>query len=158
MSWIGRAVAAALLCTAAACQDLRTPMGVPEDDADMNRSIARARAEVATFIERLERPAAGDRLFALRAPVRDGVHVEHFWLDGVRYRDGSFEGSIANDQEFVRTVKFGDRLRVARDEISDWMFVENNRLVGGYTLRVMLDRLDAEERKAMLASFDFTIE
>src|SRR5690606_31859303 len=135
-----------------------TVMSVPADDPEMNRSMERARAEIDTFIARLGKPTPVDRNFALKAPVEDGDDVEHFWLNDVRYREGHFEGTIGNDPALVKNVKLGDSWRVARSEISDWMFVENGRLVGGYTIRVLLDRLDAEERQALLASLDFKVE
>ena len=124
----------------------------------MNRAIERARSEVSTFITRLDKPQPGDSDFAFKAPVRDGDRVEHFWLGNVRHESGDLVGMIGNDPEFVRTVKVGEQRRVPRNEISDWMYVSDGRLVGGYTTRVMLRRLGEHERKAMLASLPFKVE
>ena len=100
----------------------------------MNRAIERARAEVSTFVARLEKPQPGDSEFAFKAPIKDGERTEHFWLQSVRHETGHLVGTISNDPEFVRTVKLGDHRRVPVNEISDWMFVSDGRLVGGYTI------------------------
>jgi hypothetical protein len=38
------------------------------------------------------------------------------------------------------------------------VFVEDAGLVGGHTIRVMLGRLSAADRQAMLASLDFKVD
>jgi uncharacterized protein YegJ (DUF2314 family) len=43
----------------------------------------------------------------------------------------------------------GDRVSVNPNEISDWAFVENGRLVGGYTIRVLYTELSPEGRQAL---------
>ena len=75
----------------------------------------------------------------------------------MRHETGHLVGTIANDPALVRTVKLRDHRPVRVNEISDWM-VRQRRLVGGYTMRVMVNRLADDERKAMLASLPFKIE
>jgi len=58
---------------------------VPDHDPEMDMAIERARAEVSTFIERLAQPQVGDETFSVKAPIRDGDQVEHFWLNDVRH-------------------------------------------------------------------------
>lgn len=153
-----RLVIVCALLVGLSCSNQPPPISVAADDAELNGAIDRARAEVSTFLARLEKPRPGDSDFAFKAPVRDGDRVEHFWLGNVRHESGHLVGTIANDPELVRTVKLGDHRRVPVNEISDWMFVSDGRLVGGYTTRVMLRRLGEDERKATLASLPFKIE
>jgi uncharacterized protein YegJ (DUF2314 family) len=58
----------------------------------------------------------------------------------------------------VKTVKTGDKIKVRKDTISDWMYVENNRLVGGYTVRILRNRLSLVQRKALDDSVPYKIE
>ena len=140
------------------CSNHPPAISIDADDPEMNRAIERARTEVPAFVARLEKPQPGDADFAFKAAVKDGERTEHFWLEGVRHETGHLVGTIANDPEFVRTVKLGDQRRVPLKEISDWMFVSHGRLVGGYTTRVLINRLGENERKAMMASLPFKIE
>ena len=140
------------------CSDHPPVVSIDANDPEMNAAIERSRAEVSTFVSRLEQPQTGDSEFAFKAAVKDGERTEHFWLQSVRHEKGHLVGTIANQPEFVRTVKVGDQRRVPMGEISDWMFVSHGRLVGGYTTRVLLHGLGDDQKKAMMASLPFKIE
>ena len=56
--------------------------------------------------------------------------------DACELRRHSFQGTVNNEPEKVKTVKMGQKVTVAA-KISDWMYVENRKLVGGYTMRVL---------------------
>jgi uncharacterized protein YegJ (DUF2314 family) len=47
---------------------------------------------------------------------------------------------------------------VVAERISDWMYVHEGRLVGGYTIRVMRDRLSPAERLRFDQGLPFKIE
>lgn len=137
-----------------------SPNGEPDtlvrggyDEQEMSAAIQRARSEVDTFIAALG--AENGSEFAVKAPIEDRGEVEHFWLVDVAYRDGSFEGTIGNDPGIVTNVKFGDTRRIARGEISDWMFMRDGKMHGNYTLRPLLEVMPAEEAerfRSMLAA------
>ena len=38
------------------------------------------------------------------------------------------------------------------DDITDWMYIEDGRLIGGYTTRLLRERMSPEERKQLDAS------
>jgi uncharacterized protein YegJ (DUF2314 family) len=83
---------------------------------------------------------------------------EHMWVQPVDFANGKFTGELANDPEFVKSVKAGQVVSAPRDEISDWMYVENGKLVGGYTLRVLRETLSSTERAEFDKSLPFRIE
>ena len=55
-------------------------------------------------------------------------------------------------------VKNGDSEEVEPSKISDWMFVDEGKLVGGYTLRVLRDSMSPAERAEFDKSVDFVVE
>ncbi len=119
------------------------------DDAAMEKAIERARGEVDVFIAELENPTGVDH--AVKAPVEDGGQVEHFWLTDVVYEDGRFTGRIGNDPGIVGNVSFGQEWTVAKDEISDWMYLKDEKIHGNYTMRPLLETLPPEEAAQMRA-------
>ena len=131
---------------------------VEKGDPAMASAIEKARATVDQFTAALEDPQPGQGDFSIKYPVVDGEMVEHMWLVPVRFEDGRFIGNINNEPYDVTTVKLGDEVTVAPDEISDWMYVEDNKLVGGYTIRVFRDQLNDAERKALDADLGFTVD
>jgi uncharacterized protein YegJ (DUF2314 family) len=80
------------------------------------------------------------------------------WLAPVSFTGAQFVGTVNNEPEKVKNVKNGQRVSVEPTKISDWMFVDNGKLVGGYTLRVLRDSASASERANFDKSVPFIIE
>ena len=124
-------------------------IGVEAEDREMNAAIAHARSTVAEFVERLENPKPTDEAFSVKKMVEDGDQVEHFWLTDISHTDGTFSGTIGNDPQVVRTVKFGQQVTVAASDITDWMYLDNGKMVGNFTLLVLLERMPKEQADAI---------
>ena len=62
-------------------------------------------------------------------------------------KDDKFYGVVANLPESTTEVSLGDTIQIANENISDWMYVENQKLHGGYTIRLLRSRMTESERK-----------
>jgi uncharacterized protein YegJ (DUF2314 family) len=113
------------------------------DEAEMEAAIARARKEVDTFIAEVSKPTGENH--AVKVPITDDNGTEHFWLIDVSYRNGQFEGVINNEPGIVKNVRIGEKRKVNRSEISDWMFMRDGKLYGNYTMRPLLKSMPKEE-------------
>jgi uncharacterized protein YegJ (DUF2314 family) len=131
---------------------------VTEDDKEMSAAMEKARKSVDTFIRAFQKQHAGQSDFGVKMAIRDGKKVEHFWVEVTRFDGKQFEGTISNDPTMVTTVKSGDHVKVEKNKIDDWMYVAKGKLVGGYTVRVLRDRLSAAERKALDDSLPYKID
>lgn len=132
---------------------------VSENDAEMNRAMQQARDTIADFVERLKAPPSPDTIVRLEAQFEGGGNTEYIWLRDVAAADGSFSGTIADAPVDVQDVHEGDHVTVPLDRVTDWMVIEGKRLVaGGYTIRVLRERLSPEERKAYDEEHDLVIE
>ncbi|HXY33794.1 MAG TPA: DUF2314 domain-containing protein [Planctomycetaceae bacterium] len=128
------------------------------DHPQMNGAIKKARASVGTFIAALQSPKPGQVGFKVKAKFEEGSKVEDIWLDHVTYDGTNFRGGIANAPERVKNVKFGEKATVAPAEISDWMYLDNRKLVGGETVRVWLETLSPAERGNFEKMVDIVVE
>jgi uncharacterized protein YegJ (DUF2314 family) len=128
---------------------------VPNDDPEMAAAIAKARTQLPVFWKALEKPGAGEDRFALKVAIKDGADVEHFWLIDVAREGDKYVGTINNQPEIVNNVSAGERYTFADADISDWMFMRNDKIVGNETMRPLLKRLpkaQADEYRAMYAA------
>jgi uncharacterized protein YegJ (DUF2314 family) len=144
-------------CNADESSDIMT---FSPDDSEMNSAIQEAGRTLDTFIENLQSPKPGQRDFSIKARFAydtDEASHEHIWIDNVAYEGGKFRGTIANDPVYVEGLKFGDAVTIDKSDVTDWMYVDNGKLVGGYTLRVMRGRLSPQEREEFDASLGFVI-
>jgi len=55
-------------------------------------------------------------------------------------------------------LEAGEKIRVDEEDIVDWMIVEDGKLVGGYTIRLAVERMSPEERERFLETLDYSIE
>lgn len=119
------------------------------EDGGMNAAIAEARERLPYFWERMARPAAAEQAFTLKVAfpvVSENTAREHIWVDSVRRDGDAFKGALANEPNWMTGKRVGDEVAFTEDMISDWGFARRGKLIGYYTLRVMLDDMPPEER------------
>ena len=131
---------------------------VTEKDREMRHAVYLARKHVRVFIAALRNPKPGQADFEVKKPFVQGNHVEHIWLAKVTFSGGRFHGYVDNHPQEITGLKLGQRVSVNPDEISDWLFVDNGKLVGGYTVRVLYHSLTPDRQKEFTEQADFKIE
>jgi uncharacterized protein YegJ (DUF2314 family) len=131
---------------------------VGQHNVAMKRAVHQARRTVGVFLQALAHPAANQYDFEVKKPFRQGDVVEHLWLSNVTFSGNRFHGYIDNKPQTIKGIKMGDRVSVNPNEISDWAYVEDGRLVGGYTIRVLYYELPPEGRAALEKEARFRIE
>jgi len=118
---------------------------VGERDPDMTAAIRQARASLDQFLELAERPPADVSGLKLKVMIRDGNGTEHFWVTPFQPDGRGFEGTLANEPRIVKSVRGGQRIAFARDQISDWGYVRNGRQVGSFTVCVMMKKVPKDQ-------------
>jgi uncharacterized protein YegJ (DUF2314 family) len=63
-------------------------------------------------------------------------------------KNNEYFGIVDNMPEFTEDIKTGDTIKINKDNISDWMYVNNKKLYGGFTLILLRKRMSESERKA----------
>lgn len=120
---------------------------IEDKDAQMREAVREARRTVRTFIAALKNPQKGQTDFEVKKPFVKGDEVEHIWLAGVTFSGNRFHGFVDNHPHKITGLKYGDRVTVNPDEISDWVFLDHGKMAGGYTIRVLAQNLTPERRK-----------
>jgi uncharacterized protein YegJ (DUF2314 family) len=133
---------------------------VPKDQhhSAMRRAVKEARKTVKNFINALEHPGPGQQDFEVKKPFIQGSDVEHIWLSDVRFINQHFEGRIDNQPRKITGLKLGQIVSVEPKDISDWLYIDNGKLVGGYTVRVHYSELSPEQKQVFDRQADFKIE
>lgn len=127
---------------------------VPGEDERMAWAIEKAGLTIHYFENSLKNPLPQQQYFSIKVKIVDGEEVEHIWLTDTEFdQDGNLFGVVGNEPVNVTTVSLGQQIGIDRALISDWMIIEDGRLIGGYTIRAIRDGIDQAERK----SFDDSI-
>ena len=127
---------------------------IADDDKQMNAAIARARETLPVFWKVKRNLVAGQSSLSLKVEITDGDAVEHFWLMDIIEQGDGYTGTIANTPQSVGNVKEGQRYSFPATDITDWMYMQNDKIYGGYTIRVLVDKMpkdEGEKLKAVLA-------
>lgn len=118
------------------------------NDTAMNRAIDKARASIGDFEAVLKNHDSTQFNFAVKVALPHPGGTEHIWLAKPELEADSVVGTVESMPAYVKTVAAGQRVRIDRDAISDWMYMEKGKLRGGYTMRVGLEQLPDKERDA----------
>lgn len=116
-------------------------------DPEMNKAIKKAQDTLSSFWIHYRKPGKDERDFMLKVKIEDGSGVEHFWCGNIQVKNGSVYGDLWNNPEIVKNVSYGETIKIDPGKISDWMYYREGRIVGGFTIRVLLKYLDDAERK-----------
>ena len=123
---------------------------VSDNDKQMDRAVESAQRSLGFFMAALKAKKDGDTVFEIEKAFTDGDKVEHLWIRRVSYDGKNFHGQIDNQPNEVKNVHDGERVTVAPAEVTDWMFLKDGKLIGGYSTRVFYSRLSPEDK----AEFD----
>ena len=125
-------------------------MEFSNEDARMNAAVAEAKRTLPMFWRRFQNGDGRD--FSLKAffDAPNGGR-EHLWFSDIRREGGRITGVLSNQPAWVTGMNRGDRISFTEDQISDWSYEKNGRLWGGFTLRVMLTKLEPNEAAELRA-------
>ncbi|MBC8064979.1 MAG: DUF2314 domain-containing protein [Chlorobia bacterium] len=148
-------VASSLILTSVSCQKSATQetvyregnppvSSVSDDDPEMNKAIQKARDTLNSFIAELKKQ--GNREFAVKAGLSTPEGgIEHIWIDDPVYDGNQFKGKLGNEPLRLKDVKLGDPIVVEREKVSDWIIMDGEKMTGGYTAKVLMEREEAKK-------------
>ncbi len=106
------------------------------NDEELQRATERARASLDDFLAALRSPRTGQSHFLVKAAIGG----EAMWVGTLRWDGESFNGTLSNEPFAAAGPRAGAKVTVARDAVLDWMYIEQGKLRGGYTIRVLRGR------------------
>lgn len=125
-----------------------TIYNVGEDDAEMNKAIQKAKQTIDSFDFAYKNNSRVFVFFGLKKKFVENGIVEHIWIGNIQgMESGKYVGVIDNLPEKLKSVKLGDTVEIDKKDVSDWMYLKNSELHGGYTIRLLRERMTEEERK-----------
>lgn len=123
-------------------------INVGNDNERMNWGIEKANLTLHYFEESLKSPSPKQHYFSIKVKIEDMGMTEHLWLGNPEFDDdGNLFGVVGNNPIDVTTVKLGQKIGINKKLVSDWMILEEGRLIGGYTIRAMRDGLSGDRLK-----------
>ncbi len=132
-------------------------MAVTESDQDINLAIGRARSTLDVFFRQLAKQKPNQEGFLVKVRFSRGADVEHIWLADLDITDRQMRGVIASEPH-LPGLSLMKNVSFTRDQITDWMYIEDKCLVGGFTTRALRARMSPDELDALNANLPYRIE
>jgi uncharacterized protein YegJ (DUF2314 family) len=126
-------------------------VSIDSEDAEMNAAIDKARASLDGFWQKFADHGPNEDVFQIKLKLTDGTSIEHFWCGNIEGDEQAATCAIDNEPQTVKNVKIGQRIPVEPEKISDWMYIRDEKIVGGATIRALLKYLPTEEANELRA-------
>lgn len=129
-------------------QTLNTVPVLPEEkDTELVAATQKAQATLGQFQVAIKSPATPKVEYSIKAKFVDGAKAEQIWLANVTFDGAQYRAKIGNAPLEVANVTLNQDVAVAPKDVLDWMIIDNGKLIGGYTVRVLRSRMKEPERK-----------
>jgi uncharacterized protein YegJ (DUF2314 family) len=111
---------------------------VDEDDPRMAAAVAEAKKRLPEFAATFSKAKDGYQ-FSVKAPFADpgSEESEFMWVHVCRVDFDAVHGTLLNDPEFVKGLKYDDVVRVPMERIVDWVYNDGEKSVGDFTAKVL---------------------
>lgn len=147
---------------------------VPKGDPAMSAAFARAAATLDGFFAKWRDPPPGSQRFSVKIGLKDAPgapgyvivrpdtpttdKVEWFWANNLHAEGGDFSARLSNDAETLHNVSFGQTVHFTRQDIGDWMYFQDGKIIGNATACPALAHASAEERRQMREQYGLACE
>jgi uncharacterized protein YegJ (DUF2314 family) len=128
------------------------------ENALMNAAITEANKTFPLFEQNIFAGEPGTSHFAIKMIFKQSEDEDHLWLTNLHKKDGFLYGVLYDAPRYAKGIKPGDTMIIKKDRISDWVYGENGKMIGGYTIRVIYNQMKADEKKEYQASIPYKIE
>lgn len=120
-------------------------------DTEMARSQAAARTTFDAFWTRINADKTGLDAISIKVAVPHAGGAEHLWMTGCKSANAQTFDCVVSNEAVDVPLKLGSRYSFERASISDWMYRQNGKIHGGYSIRALLPTLPAQQAQAMTA-------
>ena len=120
------------------------------DNEIMNTPIRKARFSYQKFLDAFQ-TAGNKSSFSVKLayPISDNGGNEHIWVEDLRMEGKTLKGNLGNEPEYIPNLKLGDEVTVNASNISDWRFVSDGVVYGGFAIYPFLPSLTSEQKKGI---------
>lgn len=94
-------------------------------------AIRIAQENIDIFEKLLKDKKKNNLQFFIKSKFTQGKHVEHIWLLTDSIDNNLFSATLDNIPNNLTTVKFGDKVKVARHDVEDWIIYEGDSVLFG---------------------------
>ncbi len=106
---------------------------------EMVTAIREARASLGDFFKAYLNPQPNQTSFLIKAKFVDSEdRPEYIWLADLVFEKGQSPTGVVANEPRIKGLSYMERVPFLPAQITDWMYMQDGELVGGFTTRVLL--------------------
>jgi uncharacterized protein YegJ (DUF2314 family) len=129
-----------------------------KDDTQMNAAMATAKRRFGQFDSAFKWGHYDQGKFSLKVQFANSKGHEYIWVTDIALEKGQYWGLLSDTPATDINVRYGERLKVGRQDVVDWLYGKDSILHGGYTIRVLELRMTKKERVQHDLVFPYKLE
>ncbi|MBF7093477.1 DUF2314 domain-containing protein [Flavobacterium sp. ALJ2] len=116
---------------------------VEDEDKEMEDAIKLAQENFHEFENALKSNNPNFKNFLLKKGYESDQGDEFLWIKDIMIYEAKnkYVGIIAVQPLHTKIVKFDDIVEISKEEIADWMYLDNNTAKGAFTLKLLRSRM-----------------
>lgn len=123
---------------------------IARGDPAMAKAHEKSQKDLDSFLEKLRNPPPGTDNYNIKLGFTDmakGValttddtasNVEYMWVSEIKASGDHFTAVLGDTPEYIHNIKSGDRVEFEKSDIFDWMYIDNGKIKGNYTVCPLL--------------------
>ncbi|MEO0548336.1 MAG: DUF2314 domain-containing protein [Pseudomonadota bacterium] len=118
----------------------------------MQTAVKEARETLPHILHQMKNPKDGQRSFTIKValPTPEGS-LEHIWVSELKRVDDTIIGNLSNEPFNLQgDLKKGDPVSFTRADVTDWGYLDGERLRGHFTTRYLATQMTPEEATEVL--------
>ena len=115
------------------------------DDPEMGAAMKKARESWPKFVEAF-RKKEGDS-FSVKIEMWEGDQSEHIWVSVTKIEGDTIHGALGNRPVYLKKLELGSPVTGKAKDVSDWLYMKDGKMVGGYTVRILLERQKRKQQE-----------
>ncbi len=127
-------------------------------DPDMDAAMRKARATASEFLVLARAPKPSMKDFAVKLAIPYAEGNEYLWLRIVEIKGDRIIDEIRNTPRYATNVKYGQKIIFAEKDISDWKYMDGDKIKGNFTACALLKRETKRNAKAFMKEYGLECE
>jgi len=123
---------------------------IGQGDKEIERIADNARRALPIFFRNLSMPENGANNFYVKYLLSSddgGVEPkvrEQVWLGNIRLKNNTYYGTLANTTS--SPVGKNKDVIIDTDKITDWMYIQDGKIMGGQSIKYLLEKIPEDQR------------
>jgi uncharacterized protein YegJ (DUF2314 family) len=114
-------------------------INIEKEDADLKEAVEKARKQWGDFTKAYAANTGENHSVKFKF-VDKKNNSEFMWVEVTSIEDGLVYGKLANVPNYLTNIKEGDVVKRPASEIEDWLYIDNKKMIGGFSIEVLQNR------------------